>query len=295
MDIESAARLIAQSRSYIDSVEIQQKRYFRADFIKAVQSACKSTYGPNEWDTYGGRILLSLWLHQPQPPALVHVRDRGITTSIVRVEVALDLITASYADARMLQAFFVRHLFPSVRPGENVTWKETTAYFAYNSALGAGTSVAIYADKESKAVPGAPCCHIEWRISGSKALADASLRTPSQLLSLDHTAFWRRALRLVETPVPEQIGALWLRGFTSSRSKLPRQFPFRSRSESLRRVPSVFLRPHSGEDGEVTSNNDLAVYLYQRRKAFTGQSIASLFRPAPNEWLLPPAENALWG
>jgi hypothetical protein len=192
------------------------------------------------------------------------------------------------------RCFLCGTCFPSHGPALTSTGDNTTAYFGFEKELGPGISVAIYADRESKAATGEPCCHIEWRISGAKALRDANLRTPSQILSLNHTALWCRVLRLVETPTREAVGALWLKGFTSRHSKLAKWFPFRGRSESLRRVPTVFLRPHLGDDGKVMSNNDLAVSLHRQHKSFPGQSIGSLFGSAPNDWLLPPAGNALW-
>lgn len=292
MEISNIASLIQRASSYIDSVELQQNRFFRSSFVKPIQAECGSTYGPTPYRTFGNCMLLSLWLHQPRRAAVAYVRDHGLSTSIVRVHVANDLITASKADAQSLQTFLVRHLFPFGRPTESITWKGSTTYFGYTTAFGPGVSVCIYADRQNKVGPeGSPCCHIEWRFSGARALQAACLRSPSDLLALNHTRFWSNHIRLVQTPTSAAIGELWLKAFLAQ-SDLPRRIPF-GRSQVVRRVASLFLRPNlDADDGQVRSNHDLAVYL--PRKFFPRRTISALFRPAPTEWLLPPPENAIW-
>lgn len=290
-----------QAVSFLDSIEIQQKPFFRAAFLKDA-AGCSRLYGPEVRLTFNGRAINSLWLHQPTRAALTLI-DQTCAT-IVRVHLALDLLTDSASQGRQLQDHIVRHLMPHSKPREDVTWKRTTAYFGWHGGRGPGVSVAIYSDRTSKAIPGHACCHIEWRITGAAALKAAKLRQTSDLLTLKHDEFWAGAARLVQTPSSESLGGLWLRTFLTRSAAHSKRFPFgnwspsnvlsSSREATKRRVGQLLLRSQYGREvGEVPVNNDFATWL-RRRNVFGRQSLATLFRPLPNEWLLPPPANALW-
>jgi hypothetical protein len=277
--------------SYIDSVALQQKLFFRGDAIKYLQQHCGNTYGPTEKATYGGRVIQSLVLHQPEPEALRYIADKAC--SIVQVDVSLDLLTDSRQDAKALQRFFVRHLMPHRRPSEAIHWIKTTAYFGFNHANHSpGVSVAVYGDRDSKAA-GSPCCHIEWKVKGAAPLRARSLRNAAELLVLDHRRFWREALRVVAVPTIESLGSAWTTAHALGKHGGPRKFPFDSRTASIPRVGSLFLRSAVDDSGDLTSTNDLALYLCRHKKAFPG-SISSLFDGMDVSSLLPAATNALW-
>lgn len=133
MTNETPQSLAVRTSSYIDSVEFHQKRYFGRDLLQKASDQCGSMV-VKEVPTYGGRVIQSLWVNQPNQEFLRYVHSHGLSIRIVRVHTALDLITRSKADARRLQDFFVRHLLPVSRPNEDVTWNESTSYFGFEAA-----------------------------------------------------------------------------------------------------------------------------------------------------------------
>lgn len=303
MTHETPQSLVVRTSSYIDSVEFHQTRYFGRELLQKASDQCGSMV-VKEVPTYDSRVIQSLWVNQPEQEFLRYVHSHGLSIRIVRVHIALDLITRSKADARRLQDFFVRHLLPFSRPNEDVSWNGSTSYFGFESARQGGSSVAIYSDYPSKLDDASPCCHVEWRPARTKALQNFKAQSPALLLGLDHRDFWAKAAKLVQTPSHDAVAALWLRAFTSRSNTAGRTFPFRwpdaagrwvpNRDASARRVASYFLRPLWDEDGEIRSNNDLAAFLIRRRRSFRGRSTASLFKPLDNSWLLPPRQNGLW-
>src|SRR4051794_3587278 len=104
------AALDLDRTSYIDSIEVQQLRYFRAPFLKYVIKHSGSTYGPEEFHTHGGRTKQRLWLHQPSPQAIAYLRDKAC--KITQVQIALDLLCPSPAVASAVQRYLEARLVP---------------------------------------------------------------------------------------------------------------------------------------------------------------------------------------
>jgi hypothetical protein len=277
--------------SYIDTVVIQQKPYFRRDAIKFYLEH-SNAYGPEEKETYGGRVLQQFDLHQPQPEIFSYLTDK--VSKITFVAIALDLLTQERHDARELQRRVVQGLMPHAKPFEAVHREGATAYFGFHRAeLSPGISVAVYSDRPSK-VAGSPCCHIEWRVKGAKKLRELGLREPHNLLALDHNRFWRAMLDIVEVPSHDALGATYMKAHAAGKHGGSRQFPYGSRTQGIERIGSLFLRPLYDDLAEVTSANDLALEIKKRKKSFPGVSIKSLFPSVDVEPWLPLPNNALW-
>lgn len=285
------------SISYIDSIEIQQQRYFSTDFLRFMYRHCRSTYGPKKVEVKDGRDFLSLWLHQPSWEAIEYLR--GQPCKIARAQVALDIIADSKKAAKDLEEYLARTFLPGYRPYDEVKWErgrdnpfgEPTCYFGFTKPCGPGKKAALYADKLSKVV-NVPCCHLEVRVDLSRALNAYSLLTPDELLVLDHRKFWKNRLILVETPTASRLGAAWARAFVSHQRVGSRRWPYGGRTEATSRVGTLLLRAAQDKDGE-TNANDL-LYLLRLNRPLGEQKLMPMFRRLDASWLLPPCYNAMW-
>lgn len=285
------SELCTARSSYIDSVEIQQTRFFRQELLRHMARYCGSTHGPKAFGTYGGRIRNLLWLHQPQREAIEYLNDKP-ATSIVSVHVALDLTTPS-ADATYLLSEYLRpRLVLNRVPKEPVKLVGDTLYLSFSAHRRLGKQLAYYDDSPSKVIPDSQCCHIEMRIRGAYELRRSHLRTPAELLALDHREFWKQHLMLLESPSATALGARWLKAFMRRGGKPTARYPYDSRKEAARRTGGRLLRAVQGEDGSPVAN-DLIHFLRQRRPLGPG-SVSDLFTAVPIDWMLPTAENGLW-
>jgi len=282
--------LVLARTSYVDSIEIQQNRFFRTDFLKYAKAECGSTFGPEMFFTYGGRTRQRLWLHQPTRHALDNLRDKDC--SIFQVQVALDLLCASESNARTLQKHIEAGLIQSVHPYEPMTHVETTTYLAFSRPRGTGTRIALYSDRTSKVHAEFFCCHIEFRIQGAAALRDAGLSSADEIIRLNHREFWAQNIRLVHLPDADELGERYVRAYMKNIKRRSAKFPYGGRTAAVPRYGHLLMRTARSQSGDTTAN-DLLHFLRERRPLGLG-SVSNLFRPAPADWLLPAPHSGLW-
>lgn len=281
--------LVLASTSYIDSIEVQQLSYFRSGFLKYMEKHCGSTYGPEEFLTYGRRTKNRIWLHQPESEAIGYLRDKaGI---IAEVHVALDLLCATPADANAVQRYLETRLVPSMQPYDRVEFFDTTIYYGFTRPRRIGKRITAYSDFSSKTQRGA-CCHVELRFKGAAGLRKAGLRTADDILALDYTEFWSRQVRLVSTPTVPLLGARYASAFIKNKLRRSAIFPYGGRTAALHRVGHLLLRSAQGADGTPIAN-DLLHFLRDRRPLGKG-SVSDLFERIPSDWMLPPPQSGLW-
>lgn len=284
--------------SYIDSVEIQQNSYFKADFLRFMQANCGGAYGPTRVNPTPELGFNSLWLHQPSREAIEYLADKPCR--IVRVHIALDLLPATRRTAKELQEYLARTLLLDSRSTEPVTWfvgekqgssTGATTYFKFSTRHTAGKTATLYSDRVSK-VTGQPCCHLELRIVRDRTLRSIGLESGLDLLHLDHKRFWNRHLVLAQPPSAEELGKVWEKEFRNGISKTSKRFPYGGRTEAIRRVGNLLLRTSLDRNGE-TNANDLLHYLKLHRQ-LGARAAGRLFRRLDSSWLLPMSANAMW-
>lgn len=289
---DDVRRLVLRTVSYIDSVEMQSKRYPSGEFIRFAQANCGKTYGPYPKKTYDNRFVYSFSLHQPSRKLVEKLRTNPAT--IVRTTVSLDLITGSREAAHEIHGYLDKHLLQSTKPVRPLSWytgKEgRTTYFGHPVTNRPGLSLAIYSDLPSKVPPHASCCHLDWRVSGAVQLRDAKLRRPDDLLRLgeDHQRFWRERLLLVNPPALEVIGDAWLKHHLSNKRTAPLRFPWRDREIGPHRVAGWIVRGARShdEDGHLYCS-DLAYKMDRMPKVLGAISSSRLFPRLGTDWLLP--------
>lgn len=287
------------SLSYIDSVEIQQQRYFTSEFLCFMKSHCRSTVGPEECRPEGGISFQRLWLHQPSQQAIEYLAGKPCKVS--RVHVALDVIPDSREAAKELQKYLARTLLPSFRPFDEVTWFPedqdrdpwitASCYFGFTKSRGPGKTATLYADQPSK-ITNAPCCHLEVRLELSRTLAANGIQDGLDLLRLDHRQFWQNHLSLVQLPTAKALGEAWSKGFARRSRPQSKRYPYGGRTQAMYRIGHILLRASHDNCGNPNSNNLL--HLLLERRPLGTQSVQELFQRLDNSWILPPSLNALW-
>ncbi|SFU89389.1 hypothetical protein SAMN05216350_107190 [Polaromonas sp. YR568] len=285
------------SLSYYDSIELQQRTYYSPEFLNYMETHCGSTWGPRWVNLEDRGGFAKLWIHQPSRKAIEYLR--GHHCRVTRVHVALDVMPGSKIAAKALQEQLARTFVLSNLPYDEVRWVrnedrplgDSTCYFGYSRPWGPGKTAALYADRLSK-VAKRPCCHLEVRVALNRALNAYSLRTPDELLILDHRKFWERRLTLLEPPKVDVLGGAWARQFLRRRTLGSRRWPYGGRAAAILRTGTLLLRAAQGRDGN-TNVNDLLYFL--RSTGVLGErKITQLFQPVDASWLLPSSANAMW-
>lgn len=179
------------------------------------------------------------------------------------------------------------------KPRERITQFHSTAYYNFSQTKGPRRNLVVYSDKMSKVLPDAFCTHIEMRIVGAKNLTAANIRYDTDLLKLDHQAFWKQQIKLVDTPSAEVLGTVWRRHFEKNGRRGTRQFPFGSREKSVRRVGHLCERMAAIDDSGYFTATDLQ-YLLSSLRILGPTLPATLFRDAGIDLILPEPGNALW-
>jgi hypothetical protein len=109
------------------------------------------------------------------------------------VEVALDFLAEDVSAAYLLHELFdcgfvqAWHGKRETRRVENGT---------YTGQKKPGHLFVWYSDRASKVAPWKSCLHVEGRHQGMAAVRRIGIQTPADLLTFDHTAYWRRYLNL---------------------------------------------------------------------------------------------------
>jgi len=112
---------------------------------------------------------------------------------INRVEIALDLLVSTKAEASALEAHLLKHVVQKWHGDRKVTRFKHTTYWSSDGWT--ARNFALYADRPSK-MTGEPCAHLELRIRRAAACRRASIKTMSDLINLDARALWDNELRI---------------------------------------------------------------------------------------------------
>jgi hypothetical protein len=275
--------------SYIDSVQIQQKAYFRAEVLRHFAAHCGWVIR-GEMPTYGGRVIQTCWLHQPDRAAIEGIVNTP--ASIVRAHVALDFLTTDRVQAEQVQRYLTPRLALRMDPTEPLYCDRGTTYFEHKAPSGRRRQIVVYSDKPSKVFGAGPCCHVEFRMEGARYLLSNRVRTVQDLLDLDHNAFWAENLRLFGPPKTREVGEYWCQSFVRSRSRRSAVFPYNDRETSIGRVGALILRAAMNRDGQVVVNNWL--HQFGKNYVFERCDMEEMLRALPTTDLLPPAGNGLW-
>lgn len=187
--------------AYFDTVEISLKKRPTSPYIDALR--CYSGNAVPWRNPYSGTYTLTVSQPSEKALRLLSTRKHAYNPRVRRVDVSLDLFTATVDDALELQRQIAYRLDP-LRVRKPLDWRPPEAAHptAYIGRTKSGTtSWAIYGDLPSK-LNGLPCCHVEPRANGM-AIVRRMLRIDEgvdvyadQLIDLDPAAFFRDRFRL---------------------------------------------------------------------------------------------------
>jgi len=315
---------IQDQLSYFDTIRVQLfsriSLFLLKQLIKSTRPPIpdkKRRVIPKTKELPNGQVLHFLTIQQPSfrtLDILEAFRDGAMVASkhsgfeIVQVDVSLDLLVQSEADADRLGRYVIARLLKNGRPREPWRYesKKTqvkkkrikaadgeqndprneveTAYLSYG--VRRGERVAVYADKHTKVASGGSCAHIEWRVCGAQSLRKKRLDDLDALRSFDHRQFWATHLRMLRAPSPDSLVAA---AVSMRRSQ---KWFAKNASMSPTRKANMFVRAYMDKFGDVNSH-DLLVTL-RGLSRFFGTRPINLFLKMTNEWMLPSRENALW-
>ena len=273
---------ILDTVAYIDTVVLILRAPMPAELDKrltlSVQGDMERRVG-KPVPTANGFYQFELRIQQPTEETyrvLAEAADPPARARVVRVDVALDLITKRAIDAWQLQLLMEERLMPSMRLQTRAVFRGRTIY--YNKKPPKGVEVLVYSDLPSK-VTGDPCMHIDWRLHGASALKLAELETANGLPKLDFTRFFDRRLALWRSPQADRLAQI--------RSRRTGEDWLRSAAAAGR-----LLRAATGENGVVVTHNLLHLLRWMTKEY--GDRPQRLFTREPHDWMLPAPDGAPW-
>ena len=283
---------VLHKRSFIDTVCLvlperlpkESFRNLRVALYKE-QRAKKRRYVLRRVPTANGYWIYKIYIHQPTVEALRLLKgaEDQVRARILEVHMALDLATATFGEAELLQEFIESRLLVSKWSRKLLARFHGTTYFNVNTRKGA--EVVLYSDRKSKLSENLPCLHIEWREIGRKALRKASFESCEDLIGTNHRKFWEHRLALWTSP-----------NFTKLSRSRNRKAGSRAATsignDSNKRAVSNLIRSSLSPSGAVVTN-DLFVLL-RRSKASYNKRPIRLFTKEPATWMLPSSENSMW-
>jgi hypothetical protein len=187
--------------------------------LDRIREHCTDIKVYSEQMRYQARCKCRIEVFQPDNECLDLIADavgKSVSVQVSYVEIALDMIAVRIGQAGDWQDAFLGAARMRYQR-QTVVLNETTFYFGRRTDANRkkrGNVQAVYADKSSKLLNvrppnGAPkCLHIEWRSTGSGALAHFGCSTVSDLIHFDHKKFWDENIVMYEIPRPTDLGRL---------------------------------------------------------------------------------------
>lgn len=189
--------------------------------IARLKNHCADAVGYAEQMAYQPNWKFRVEIFQPTSRCLrllAKALGNDVSTLLTYVEIVCDVAADSKRQAvRWHNAFLASAQMSYQR--QPVVFFKNTCYYGRRSAGGNRQSnvLAVYADRPSKlqnARPAAdlpPCLHIEWRASGSNALASLGIIGLDDLIRFDHQRFWGLHVRMYQLAKPTALGRLLAR------------------------------------------------------------------------------------
>jgi hypothetical protein len=184
-------------------VEFWSMRYFNAAAIKRIQSLCDGESWPDNERMPNNPIYCQKFTMQQPTDAVFEFLDEipdmyGLL--ITRVDFALDFITRTKKDAKVVQKFFDMHAVKRWPGKRQIGWLKRTKYSAKpeKGETPPANVTAGYSDLTSKTDGKPPCYHHEWKCFRAEAVRRVGVNCFWDLAVFDHHTFWERNLRLFE-------------------------------------------------------------------------------------------------
>jgi hypothetical protein len=131
-----------------------------------------------------------------------------------------------------------------------------------------------------------PCCHLEYRVVGPKALERCGLATTGGIRQLDHRTFWDANLKFWRPPSPE---ALARAGNNASRARTSESLGTEKNQKAANQTIRLATSGHA-----TIFNAYMLLWDLRRGKRTYNQRPLRLFERLSHAWALPPSRNYFW-
>jgi hypothetical protein len=229
---------------------------------------------------FAGGFCQRVELRQPSERALRWLAQHN-DALINQVEVTLDLVFEYRGNVEEAWDFFHQHLVrrwhrksQEIRVVRSAPRDDEPGACGtrYDAGRRVPNRLVLYADDHTRITGELNCLHVEWRLTGLKAVRAAGIESGQDLSEFDHRAFWRR--RLVFYSVDRRRLGLQIRN---------RQMGARRRSSKTCRSSAHWM---DGRAGEVYARSfDTVQELIDELKSLCRIDLA--LKRIPNDLLLP--------
>jgi hypothetical protein len=271
--------------AYIDKIQFWVRRPLGLNTLALLEEACGrgGVYfknGPARFNNRRQQYWQRVELRQPSQRAL-HWLARRNDVLINRVEITLDLVFEYRGNVEEAWDFFHQHLVrrwhgrsqeirvvrSAPRDDEPGAWGTR-----YDAGRRAPNRLVLYADDHTRITGELNCLHVEWRLTGLKAVRAAGINSGKDMPEFDHRAFWQR--RLLFYSVDRRRLGLQIRN---------RRMGTRRRSSKTCRSSAHWM---DGRAGEVYARSfDTVQELIDELKSLCRIDLA--LKRIPNDLLLP--------
>jgi hypothetical protein len=174
----------------------------------------------------------------PQPPIqpapIPPTPQTSSLAMINQLEVALDFIYPTPAEAAQADAFFKKHRWrPWMGKRQGVRYGGPNDETMYCGPRSAPNLIGNYKDEHCRMTGELNVAHMEWRAKGVRAVRSKGVNSAVDLLDFDHRAFWLKHLVLLDYSV-EQLA----RAFSPGRA-YPRKVSLRYARGLMRAFPLI--------------------------------------------------------
>jgi hypothetical protein len=202
---------------YFDAVRLWVREPYDSEALAQLRAQCgrggiHPENGPARFDS---RLRQRIDIRQPSADALRQLARRD-DVLINKVEVALDYVFHSPVARDEAFEFLHRHmirrwhgkkqeirLYRRGMQGDD----EGGVGTRYDAARGAPNMTALYRDEFSRVTGELNCVHLEWRLSGLRAVRNAGIESGQDLVEFNHRQFWQKRLLLYDVD-PRRLGRL---------------------------------------------------------------------------------------
>lgn len=275
---EWARASVLRSMLYIDTVKVYVDRKIEVAEKIWLDERCGSIIELGPLRHQEARWRDGIVLHQPSAETLAYISSGFKAHVLSRVDVSLDMLTATRTDAGDLQDFLERRLLQRWRRGDQpvVKYKGTLYY----KRAGGRNNLVVYSHRPSKVVAGHSCVHIECRMECAAAIKASGIGNSDDLTKIDLKEQLEKRILLRDLPTYAELQKLGraLHGAGKSRPRLMMRLRDRVVIDRYPMTATVWLRASQGMTRDVG-------WAVQDVLDTRGLKWARYFRTLPTDWM----------
>lgn len=199
-DMARALHPVLERSCHVDTVQVLLPRRLAPSEVAALR---RMSPGAIFDDSKSLAFPFLVRLRLPSKQAIAFLSKSSPDHLVNRIDVAFDLSTAGYDDARNLHAYLSKHMTQAWRGNRKMRQFRETTYFA---KAWQGRNMAVYVDKSK--ITGAPVCHVEFRYYSARVCGSIGVRQLRDLRDFDALSLMRRHTRLSALIRPKVLSVI---------------------------------------------------------------------------------------